>query len=112
MVISFLKRMMGGGAKSAPAAAAPVPAAAATGGECELSAFVEYVAKSLVDKPESVRVSVTAGDRDTTTIQISCEKRDIGKIIGKNGKTIAAIRALANGAAGRSGRRVNVEVLD
>lgn len=112
MAFSFLKRLFGGGSKPAPAAVASAKAEPADGGAGgDVKAFVEFVARSLVDAPERVQVTIAERDRETT-VQIACEKRDIGKIIGKSGKTIAAIRALANSAAGRSGKRVNVEVLD
>lgn len=74
--------------------------------------FVNFVVRSLVDEPDSVRIDSEQDDNSTTVIKISCEKQDIGKVIGKKGKTISAIRALANGAGGRIGQRVNVEVLD
>ena len=73
--------------------------------------FVSYVACSLVDNPEAVRVSMVEKDR-LSVIQIRCEKRDIGKIVGKNGKTIAAVRLLVSGAGGRIGLRMTVDVLD
>lgn len=76
-----------------------------------LEEFVEYVAKALVDHPEDVAVS--AGDSpDGKMIRISCRAEDRGKIIGKKGKTIIALRSLASGAAGRFQMRVSVEVLD
>ncbi len=87
--------------------AVPVAAAAGEG----IEGFVLYVIRALVDTPDSVRVTTAETER-ATVLTVSCEKKDIGKIIGKNGKTIAAIRALANGAGGRLGKRVNVEVQD
>lgn len=106
MVFGFLRKLFGGGS-------------ATDGGERRVAApqetnvegFVSYVVQSLVDNPSAVRVRSVDDDRQTT-YHIECEKCDIGKVIGKNGKTIAAIRALANGAAGRQGKKVNVEVLD
>ena len=76
-----------------------------------LEDFVAFVSRSLVDNPEAVQVSTLEKDR-LSVIQIRCEKRDIGKIVGKNGKTIAAIRTLVSGAGGRIGLRMTVEVLD
>lgn len=76
-----------------------------------LEDFVAYVARSLVDNPDAVQVSTLEKDR-LSIIQIRCEKRDIGKIVGKSGKTIAAIRLLVSGAGGRIGMRMTVEVLD
>ena len=76
-----------------------------------LEDFVAFVSRSLVDNPEAVQVSTLEKDR-LSVIQIRCEKRDIGKIVGKSGKTIAAIRLLVSGAGGRIGLRMTVEVLD
>ena len=76
-----------------------------------LEDFVGYVARNLVDNPEAVSVSTVEKER-ISVIQIRCEKKDIGKIIGKNGKTIAAIRLLVSGAGGRMGPRLTVDVLD
>ena len=77
----------------------------------DVEAFVDYVVRALVDEPEQVVITTKSGDR-RLTVNVECAKKDVGKVIGKNGKTIAAIRALANGAAGRLGKRVNVEILD
>jgi len=82
-----------------------------TGGEEDLTSFVRYVVCSLVDEPKQVEINTDTSDK-LTVIKISCKKQDIGKIIGKNGKTIDAIRSLVNGAAGRLGKKANVEVLD
>jgi len=76
-----------------------------------LEHFVEYVAKNLVDNADAVTVSTEEKER-ISVIQIRCEKKDIGKIIGKSGKTIAALRLLVSGAGGRMGKRVTVDVLD
>lgn len=109
-MIGFLKKLFGGG--SEPAIAKP-SAAKISGGGTGNEAFVNFVVQSLVDNPAAVKVTTAMSDdgRDQT-VRIACEKKDIGKIIGKSGKTIAAIRTLVNGAAGRTGQRVNVEVLD
>ncbi len=77
----------------------------------ELEGFVDYVVKALVDYPDEVSVS-TAENSEGAAIQIRCRKEDIGKIVGKRGKTIMAIRSLVSGAAGRQHKRVSVDVLD
>ncbi len=77
----------------------------------ELESFVDYVVKSLVDAPDCVRICSMEGDNENI-IQIHCKKEDIGKIVGKKGKTIMAIRSLVSGAAGRLQKRVAVEVVD
>ena len=76
-----------------------------------LKAFVQYVASALVDYPEQVSISTVAKER-LNIIQISCVKSDIGKLVGKNGKTIAAIRALVSGAGGRLGLHATVDILE
>lgn len=73
--------------------------------------FVEYIVKSLVDNPGDVKIELKKTEKDQT-ININCKKEDIGKIIGKNGKTIMAIRTLVSGAASRVNQQVNVEVVD
>ena len=76
-----------------------------------LKTFVEFICCRLVDYPNKVSVSVKE-DEKVVALQITCEKTDVGKIVGKSGKTIAAIRALVSGAGGRLGRKALVEVLD
>ena len=105
MAFAFLKKFFG--AHKGPSSSR----SRAKTGQPDLEGFVEFVVHSLVDNPNNVTVKTIAGDHHTT-IQVTCDKPDIGKIIGKSGKTIAAIRALTNGAAGRIGKRVNVEILD
>lgn len=73
--------------------------------------FVDYVVRALVDSPELVKVELVNSERGQV-ININCKQEDIGKIIGKNGKTIMAIRALVIGAASRLNQQVNVEVID
>ncbi len=109
MVLSFLKKMFGG-SSAKPATAGR---AASAGGEPDLSGFVEFVVRALVDNPAAVKVTKEEGEHGLV-IRIACEKSDIGKVIGKSGKTIASIRSLVHGAAGgrSSGRTVDVEVLD
>ena len=81
------------------------------GDERDLPTFVKYVVCSLVDSPSDVSID-TDNNEKYMNIKITCKKEDIGKIIGKSGKTIEAIRALVNGAAGRLGKKANVEVVD
>lgn len=77
----------------------------------DLEHFVDYVVRALVDQPDEVNVDSVPGER-ATIIQVKCAKDDIGKIIGKNGKTISAIRALVNGAGKRFDKEFTVEVID
>ena len=77
----------------------------------DLQGFVEFVVKSLVDHPEEMEI-IPEQNEDHCALRIRCHKDDRGKIIGKRGKTITAIRALVSGAAGRQHKRVSVDVLD
>ncbi|MBS0585480.1 MAG: KH domain-containing protein [Verrucomicrobia bacterium] len=73
--------------------------------------FVAYIVKNLVDHPDKVKISEVGGTQ-TLIIELSVEKADIGKIIGKRGKTINAIRTLLMSVASRNGLRVNLEILE
>ena len=73
--------------------------------------FVAYIVKNLVDHPEQVKINEIGGTQ-TLIIELSVEKSDIGKIIGKRGKTINAIRTLLMSVASRNGIRVNLEILE
>lgn len=77
----------------------------------ELEGFVDYVVKALVDYPDEVKIHSEAGENGNV-IRVICRESDRGKIIGKKGKTIIALRALVAGAAGRMQDRVTVEVMD
>ncbi|MCK5844917.1 MAG: KH domain-containing protein [Victivallales bacterium] len=80
-------------------------------GKKDLEHFVDYVARALVDNPDQVTITLGENERQKV-IQVRCAKEDIGKIIGKNGKTVSAIRALVNGAGRRFDLNYTVEVLD
>jgi predicted RNA-binding protein YlqC (UPF0109 family) len=73
--------------------------------------FVAYIVKNLVDNPDKVKIKEVGGTQ-TLIIELSVEKSDIGKIIGKRGKTINAIRTLLMSVASRNGLRVNLEILE
>ncbi|MFP4200907.1 MAG: KH domain-containing protein [Clostridia bacterium] len=73
--------------------------------------LIEYLARSLVDDPDSVEVKEVAGER-SAVLEISVAEDDIGKIIGRNGRIVGAIRTVAKAAAAKEGRRVEVEILE
>ena len=73
--------------------------------------LVEYIIKALVDYPEEVRITEVDGER-TVIFELRCKQEDIGKIIGKNGKTVSAIRTILNTAAAKENRRAMLEVVD
>jgi predicted RNA-binding protein YlqC (UPF0109 family) len=76
----------------------------------DLRELVEYMARSLVDRPESVRVSQVRGGQ-TTIIKLTVAPEDKGWVIGRRGRVANAMRALLKVAASESGdRRVMLEI--
>lgn len=73
--------------------------------------FVAYIVKNLVDNPDSVRINEITGT-NTLILELSVAQADIGKVIGKQGKTINAIRTLMTSVASRGGMRVNLEIIE
>jgi uncharacterized protein len=73
--------------------------------------FVEYVVKMLVDHPEEVNVKEVDGER-VTVFELRLNQTDIGKIIGKSGRTITAIRTLLTSAAAKNGKRAMLEIIE
>jgi predicted RNA-binding protein YlqC (UPF0109 family) len=68
-----------------------------------------YIAKSLVDAPDQVEVQVSE-DGDTTRLTMRVADADKGKIIGKQGKVIKAMRAVVGVAAAKAGRKVALDL--
>lgn len=76
-----------------------------------MNAFVEYLARSLVDHPEQVEVrEVQSGNR--IRLELSVAREDMGRIIGKSGRVANAIRTLLRVAAERDGKQASLEVLE
>ena len=73
--------------------------------------LVQYLAKSLVNNPEAVEVTETTGD-DGSTLKIRVAKEDLGRIIGKQGRTAKSIRTLVYAAALRSNHRVVLDIVE
>lgn len=73
--------------------------------------FIEYVIKSLVDYPEHVMISEIYGKRNII-LEVRCHSDDMGRVIGKNGKTIGAVRLLLSGLAAKQGRKAMLEVVE
>ena len=76
-----------------------------------VGAFVEAVARALADEPDLVRV-VERDHRGTNLVELFMAPGDLGHVIGRQGRTAAAIRTLALVAAERAGQRVQVEFRD
>jgi uncharacterized protein len=73
--------------------------------------LLEYLARSLVDNPNEVRVTVTETET-TIVLELSVAKDDVGKVIGKQGRIARALRTIVKASAVRDGKRVIVEIVD
>lgn len=71
--------------------------------------LVEYIAKNLVDKPESVQVTEHRGPY-IVRIDLRVDEEDKGKVIGREGKIARALRAVVNAGASREGKRGVLEI--
>ena len=72
---------------------------------------VEVVARALVDKPDSVRVTETER-RGMTVLELTTAPGDMGKIIGRQGRTAAALRTLVSVTAEKHGKRAQLDIRD
>ena len=73
--------------------------------------LVEYIAKALTDHPEQVSVNEVIGDK-TTVVELSVAKDDLGKVIGKQGKTARAIRTILNASSTKLRKRCVLEIIE
>lgn len=73
--------------------------------------LVENILNEVVSHPGSVEVTEVSGEK-TSMYEIRCHAEDIGKIIGKNGKTIGAARNLMSTLAARDGRKAVLEIVE
>ena len=77
----------------------------------ELRELVEYLARALVDLPDQVSVKGIEGEQ-TTVIELKVAKEDLGKVIGKQGRTARAIRTILNGASTKLRKRTVLEIIE
>ena len=73
--------------------------------------LIEYVVKALVDEPDKVDVKEIAGEK-TVIYELKVGEGDLGKVIGKEGRTAKAIRTILTAAAMKSGKRAELEILE
>lgn len=71
-----------------------------------------YMAKNLVDDPDSVTVTEIAGEGDATTLELRVAPEDMGKLIGRQGRIAKEIRTIIKSVAQRTGQKVSVEIVD
>ena len=82
---------------------------AGSDGATGVRAVVEVLAKAMTDRPEVVRVTESQHQR-TTLVEVFVSAQDVGKLIGRQGRTIAALRTLASMAGEREGKTVTLEI--
>jgi predicted RNA-binding protein YlqC (UPF0109 family) len=73
--------------------------------------LVEFMAKSLVDKPDEVEVNEIIGEQ-TTVIELKVAKEDLGKVIGKQGRTARSMRTILNAASTKLQKRSVLEIVE
>jgi len=72
--------------------------------------FIEYIAKHLVDQPEEVSLEMEEKD-DKLIFKLKVSEKDVGKIIGREGKTASAIRTLLRAVAAKEGKRAVLDII-
>jgi uncharacterized protein len=85
--------------------------AAGTPVEAEARELLEYLARSLVDNADEVRVTATETEQ-ALVLELSVAKADIGKVIGKQGRIARALRTIVKASAVKNGKRAVVEIVD
>lgn len=73
--------------------------------------LVTYIARSLVDKPEAVSVAEVEGNQ-TTVLELTVAKEDLGKVIGKQGRTAQAMRTILSAVSSKVKKRTVLEIIE
>jgi uncharacterized protein len=73
--------------------------------------LIKNIAEALVDNPDQVSVNEISGEH-TMIIELRVAKQDLGKVIGKQGRTAQALRTILNGASGKIKKSITLEILD
>jgi uncharacterized protein len=74
--------------------------------------FVDYLVRKLVDKPDSVQLTQEEKEANKVVFQLKVDPEDVGKVIGRKGRTANAIRTLLSAVAAREGKRAILEIID
>jgi len=74
--------------------------------------FIEFISKHLVDNPDNVSIEETTPDEKTIELTLKVGADDVGKVIGKQGKTAQAMRTLLTAIAAKEGKRAILKILD
>lgn len=73
--------------------------------------LVEFIVKSLVDNPDAVNLKEVEGEK-ASILELRVDQSDLGKVIGKQGRTAKAIRTILNASGVKSGKKVVLEILE
>ena len=73
--------------------------------------YILSILRPLVDHPDALQLTPLDGEK-TLVLELRCHENDLGKVIGKSGKTITAVRTLLSSVAARQGRRALIEVVE
>lgn len=73
--------------------------------------LVQYLARQLVNNPDAVEVTETQGET-ASVVELKVAKEDLGRIIGKQGRTAKSLRTILNAAASRTNRKVVLEIVE
>lgn len=73
--------------------------------------LITHIAKALVDRPDDVKTTVNDED-DNVTIELTVAREDLGKVIGKQGRTARAMRTLLSAAAEKENKKTRLEILE
>jgi predicted RNA-binding protein YlqC (UPF0109 family) len=77
----------------------------------EMKELIAYIARALVDNPEAVEVSEVEGEQ-TSVIELKVAKSDLGKVIGKQGRTARAMRTILSAASTKIRKRAVLEIIE
>jgi uncharacterized protein len=76
-----------------------------------MKVLIEYIAKALVDHPDQVQVSEVEGEK-ASVLELNVAKEDLGKVIGKQGRTARAIRTVLSAASTKIRKRSVLEIIE
>jgi hypothetical protein len=74
--------------------------------------LIEFIAKSLVEHPEAVTISEEQGEDGSILVKLAAAQEDMGRIIGKQGRTAKAMRTLLNAKATRMNKRATLQIME
>jgi uncharacterized protein len=77
----------------------------------EMKELITYIAKALVDNPDAVEVSEVEGEQ-TSVLELKVAKEDLGKVIGKQGRTARAMRTILSAASTKIRKRAVLEIIE